>query len=55
MTLIGVISGYHNLKLEKESSYLNTFEYLFDRYKLMRLPFRVALVGYMFQQKSHEI
>ena len=50
-TLIDACSGYHNLKLDEKVSYLTTFSCPFDRYRYIRLPFRAALVGDMFQKK----
>ena len=52
-SLMGVSSGYHNLKLDKRSSYLTTFAYQFGRYKYERLPFGAAPTGDMVQK--HEI
>ena len=47
--------GYHNLKLNKQSSYLTTFACLFGRYRYKHLPFGAALAGNMFQCKIDEI
>ena len=55
MSIINGISGYHNLKLDKQSSYLTTFVCPFDRYRYKCLPFRAALVGNMFQHKIDKI
>ena len=55
MSIIDASSGYHNLKLDKQSSYLTMFACLFDRYRYKHLPFRAALVGDMFQHKIDKI
>ena len=38
MSIIHASSGYHNLKLDKQSSYLTTFACLFGRYRYKQLP-----------------
>ena len=48
-------SGYHNLKLDKRSSYFTTFAYQFSRYRYKRLPFGVVPAGDLFQRKVDEI
>ena len=55
MSIINVSLGYHNLKLDKQSSYLTTFACPFGRYRYKHLPFGTALVGNMFQHKIDEI
>ena len=55
MSIIDVSSGYHNLKLDKLSSYLTTFSCPFGRYQYKCLPFGAAPVGNMFQHKIDEI
>ena len=55
MSIIDASLGYHNLKLDKQSSYLTTFACLFGRYRYKWLPFGAALVGDMFQCKIDEI
>ena len=55
MFIIDVSSGYHNLKLDKQSSYLTTFACPFGRYRYKWLPFGVAPVGDMFQCKIDKI
>ena len=49
MSIINVSSGYHNLWLDMQSSYLTTFSYPFGRFWYKHLPFRAAPVGNMFQ------
>ena len=51
MTIINTSSGYHNMKLDKKSSYLTIFACHFGRYRFTRLQFGMMLTGDMFQQK----
>ena len=39
MSIIDANSGYHNLKLDDNSSYLTTFAWQFGRYRYKHLPF----------------
>ena len=55
MSIINVSLGYHNLKLDKQSSYLTTFACPFGRYRYKQLLFRAAPAGEMFQCKIDEI
>ena len=55
MSIIDVSSGYHNIKLDKQSSYLTTFACLFGRYRYKQLPFGAVTAGDMFQCKIDEI
>ena len=55
LSLIDASLGYHNLKLDKQSSYLTTFACPFSRYRYKWLPFGAALAGDMFQCKIDEI
>ena len=55
MSIIDVSLGYHNLKLDKQSSYLTTFACPFGRYRYKHLPFRAAPAGDMFQCKFDDI
>ena len=55
MSIIDANSGYHNLRLDKQSSYLTTFSCPFGRYQYKQLPFGIAPAGDMFQQKIDEI
>ena len=48
---VDVSSNYHNLKLDKGSSYLTTFAYQFGRYRYKRLLFGAAPTEDMFQRK----
>ena len=55
MSIINASLGYHNLKLDKQSSHLTTFACPFCRYRYKQLLFRAALAGDMFQYKIDEI
>ena len=55
MSIISASSGYHNLKLDKQSSYLTTFSCPFGRYQYKRLLFGAVLAGDMFQWKIDKI
>ena len=55
MSIIDTSSGYHNLKLDKQLSYLTTFSCPFGRYRYKHLPFRAVPVGDMFHCKIDEI
>ena len=53
LSLIDASSGYHKLKLDGKSSYLERFACHFGRYRYKRLLFRTE--GDMFQRKIDEI
>ena len=55
MSIINTSSGYHNLKLDKQSLYLTTFSCPFGRYWYKCLPFGAVPVGNIFQCKIDEI
>ena len=55
LSLMDASSGYHNLKLDKRSSYLTTFPCHFGRYRHKSLPCGAAATGDMFQCKIDEI
>ena len=55
MSIINVSSGYHNLRLDTQSSFLTTFACVFGRYRYKCLPFETAPMGDMFQHKIGEI
>ena len=48
-------SGYHNLKLDEQSSYLKTFSSPFGRYRYIQLTLSVIPAGDMFQRKIDEL
>ena len=52
MIIINASIVYDNSKHDEMSSYLITFSCQFGRYIYMRLPFRVASAGDMFQRKK---
>lgn len=47
-------SGYWNVKLDKESSYLTTFNTPFGRYRFLRIPFGLRMSQDIFQFKIDE-
>ena len=55
MSVIDASSGYHNLKLHKQSSYLTTFSCLFGSYWYKHFLFGAALADNMIQYKIDEI
>ena len=55
MSIIDTSSGYHNLKLDTQSSNLTKFACLFGRYCFKCLLFGAAPAGDMFQRKIDEI
>ena len=55
MSIIDASLGYHNLKLDKQSSYLTTFACSFDKYRYKWLPFGAVPAGDMFQHKIDKI
>ena len=55
MSIIDASSGYHNLKLDKQSSYLTIFSCPFGRYHYKQLLFGAVPAGNMFQQKIDKI
>ena len=50
-----VKSGYHNLRLEDQSSYSTTFLCQFGRYRYKWVPFGAASAGNMVQRKIYDI
>ena len=55
MLIINASSGYHNLQIDMQSSYLTTFTCPFGRYDYKHLPFGAVLAGDMFQRKIDKI
>ena len=55
MSIIDASSGYHNLKLDKQLTYLTTFSCPFGRYQYKCLPFGAAPAGDMLQCKIDKI
>ena len=55
MLIINASSGYHNLWLDTQSSYLTTFACPFGRYHYKCLPFGLVPAGDMLQRKIDEI
>ena len=54
MSIIDASSGYHNLKVDKKSSYSTTFTCLFGWCWYKHLPFGAVPAGNMFQCKIDE-
>ena len=54
MSIIDASLGYHNIKLDNQSSYLTMFACPFRRYRYKCLPFGALLAGNMFQHKIDE-
>ena len=52
MTITDASSGYHNLKLDKISSYLITFTCQFGKYRFTGLSSGEGPAGDMFPEKS---
>ena len=55
LTPIDASSGYNNLKLDMQSSYLTTFSCPFSGYRCIWLPFGMAPAGDMFQRKIDKL
>ena len=55
LTLIDTSSGYHNMKLNENSSYLITFVCQFSRYSYTGLPFSAAWVLTCFKENIWHI
>ena len=55
MSINDASSGYHNLRLDTQSSYLTTFACPFGRYCYKHLPFGVMPAGDVFQCKINTI
>ena len=55
MSIIDASLDYHNLKLNKQPSYLTTFACLFGRYRYKHLPFGAVQAWDIFQYKIDKI
>ena len=55
LTLIDAISGYHNLTLDKNSSYMTTFACQFRKYSYGRLLLVAVPEGDILQKKTDKI
>ena len=55
ITLLNACLVYHNLELDKRSSYLTMFSCPFGSYRYIRLPFGTASAGNIFQKKIDEL
>ena len=54
-SVLDATKGFWQLKLDKESSKLLTFNTCFGRYRYLRLPFGVSPAPEIYQRKMHEI
>lgn len=54
-SILDLRSGYWNLKLDEDSSYLTTFSTMYGRYRYTRLPFGLNCAGDLFQKKMEEV
>ena len=50
-----VRNGFWHASLDKESSYLTTFQTPFGRYRWKRMPFGISSAPEVFQRKIHEL
>ena len=55
MSIINASTGYHNLKLDMQSSYLTTFSCPFGRFCYKHLLFGAVPAGDVFQRKIDKI
>ena len=54
-SLLDVRSGFWQVKLDEQSSYLTTFNTPFGRYRWERLPFGICSAPETFQRKMHQL
>ena len=52
---IDLRSGFHQIPLDLESSYLTTFITPYGRFRYLRLPFGIASASEIFQRRMHEV
>lgn len=50
-----VSDGFWHVSLDKESSYLTTFQTPFGRYRCKRMPFGISSAPELFQRKMHKL
>ena len=48
-------NGFWHVSLDKESSYLMTFQTPFGRYRWKRIPFGISSAPEVLQRKMHEL
>jgi hypothetical protein len=54
LSIVDARSGYWNIKLDEDSSYVTTFNTPFGRFRFLRLPFGVVCAQDIFQKKVDE-
>ena len=55
LMIIDIISGYHNLKLDEQSTHLTSFSCPPGRYRIIKLLFGMIPAGDMLQKKTDEL
>ena len=51
--MLGAKDGFHQVKLDEESSYLTTFWSPYGRYRYLRMPFGISSAPEEFQRRMH--
>ena len=54
-SIVNAKSGYWNVELDEESSYLTTFNSPFGRYRFLRMPFGLKMSQDVFQSKIDQL
>jgi len=54
-SVLDVKCGFHHLALDRESSFLTTFNSPFGRYRFLRLPFGICSAPEIFQRTMHQL
>ena len=54
-SLLDAKSGYWRVPLDKESSFLTTFNTPWGKYRWLRLPFRLKVAGDVFQERIDRV
>ena len=54
-TVLDAKDGFHQVKLDQQSSALTTFWTPYGRYKYLRMPFRISSAPEEFQRRMHEV
>ena len=54
-TVMDIRNGFWHVSLDKESSYLTTFQTPFGCYRWKRIPFGISSAPEVFQRKMHEL
>lgn len=53
--MLDVRKGFWDVELEEESSFLTTFNTLFERYRWKRMPFGISSAPEVFHRRMHEL